>query len=121
MRVTSISPSSASTDRTLSAAAPPTAPGDHHHLGAVDLALDDFPQFLGLGVDDADAVHLGAGVAARRGQRVRVDVVDLAVAGRSGDVDELTADAHHRQPRPRVHQHAFATDRGQQAHLRRRR
>ena len=121
MRVTSISPSSASTDADAFGGGAADRARDHHHLGAIDLALDDFPQFLGVGVDDADAVHLGAGVAARRGQRVGVDVVDLAVAGRARDVDELTADAHHRQPRPRVHQHAFATDRGQQPDLRRRR
>ena len=90
---------------------------DHDHLCAVDLALNDVAQLLGIGVDDADAVHLGAGVAARRGQRVGVDVVDLPVAGRAGDVDEFAADAHHRQPRPRVHQHALATDRRQQPHL----
>src|SRR6476660_8156558 len=101
MRVTSISPSWASTDRTR----------DDDHLCAVDLALNDFPQFVRLGVDDADAVHLGAGIAARRSQGVRIHVVDLPVAGRSGNVHELAADAHHRQSRPRVHQHTLTTDR----------
>ena len=88
---------------------------DHHYLGATELALDHVAQFLGIGVDDADAVHLGAGVAARRRKRIRVDVIDLAVAGRSRDVDELTADTHHRQPRPRVHKDTFTPDRRQQA------
>src|SRR4029453_9832043 len=92
---------------------------DRHHLGAIDLSLNDFPQFLGFGVDDADAVHLGTGVAARRGKGVRVHVVDLSVPRRPGYIHELTTDAHHRQPGPRVHQHTLTADRRQQAHLRR--
>ena len=92
--------------------------GDHHHLGAIHLTLDDVAQLLRIGVDDADAVHLGARIPARRGKRIRVDVVDLAVAGGARYVDQLAADAHHRQPRPRMDQHAFAADGGQQTDLR---
>ena len=98
---------------------PADRPGDHQHLGAIHLTLDHVPQFLGIGVDDADPIHLGARVPARRRKRVRVDVVDLAVAGRPRNVDELTTDTHHRQPRPRMDQNAFAPDGGQQTDLRR--
>ena len=44
--VTSISPSSDSTERTASAAAPPDRAGDHHDLGTVDLPLDDFAELF---------------------------------------------------------------------------
>ena len=97
------------------------AAGDHHDLGAVDLTLDDLAELLGVVADDADAVHLGAGVPAGRRQRVGVDVVDLPVARGARDVDQLAADGHHRQPRTRVHQHPFAADRRQQPDLGRRR
>ena len=95
--------------------------GDDDYLGPVELPLNGFPQLLGIVVDDPHPVHLGAGIAARRGQRVGVDVVDLTVARGTRDVDEFAADTHHRQPRPRVHQHPFASDRGQQPDLGRRR
>jgi len=106
-----MSPSSDNTDRTASAA------GDHHHLSAIDLALDDFAELLGVVADDADAVHFRAGIPSGRRQCVRVDVVDLPVARGARDVDQLATDGHDRQPRTRVHQHPFPPDRSQQPHL----
>ena len=91
--------------------------GDHHDLAAVEIALDDLAQLLGVGADNADPGHLGPGVAGGRGQRVGVDVENLGVARRPGDVDQLAPDAHHRHPGPRMHQHALAADRGQQSDL----
>src|SRR5262249_7988482 len=43
----------------------PARAGDHHDLGAIDLPLDDLAELLGVAADDADAVDLRAGVAAR--------------------------------------------------------
>ncbi len=75
------------------------------------------PELLGVVADDADAIHLRAGVAAGRRQRIGVDVIHLTVARVAGDVDQLAADRHDRQPRARVHQDAFAAHRRQQPYL----
>jgi hypothetical protein len=113
-RSMSISPSVDSAERTPS----PNGPRDQHDLGAVQLTLNDLAQLLGIAADDPDAGHLGACVTPGRGQRERIDVVHLAIAWCTGDVDELTADAHHRQSRPRMHEHPLTTDGRKQADLR---
>ena len=117
MRVTSISPSSASTVADTLGGRPTDRARDHDDLRTVQLTLDDVAEHLGIGVHDSDTVHLRARVTARRGQREGVDVVHLAVARRAGDVDEFTAHAHHRQSRLRMHEDTVAPDRGQQPHL----
>ena len=79
-RVTSISPSSASTASHRLGRRAADRAGDHHDLGAIDLALNDFAEFSCVAADDADPVHLRAGVAGSGRQRVGVDVVNLSVA-----------------------------------------
>jgi hypothetical protein len=67
--------------------------------------------------DDPDTADFGAGVPARGGQRVGVDVIDLPVTRGARDIDQFSTDRHDRHPRARVHEDPFPADRRKQTHL----
>ena len=116
-RVTSMSPRSAIAALTSSPTTPPTPPATTTISDSSSRALDDLAQPARVGGHDADPADLGARVTGGGGQRVRVHVVDLALAGRAVDVDELLAERDHRDPRTWVDEHLVASDGGQQTHL----
>ena len=76
--------------------------GDEHQVAAQQLALQHLGEPALVRRQDARPVGLGAGVPGGRGERVAVDVDDLARRRRGADVDQLGAGAQDGDPRPRA-------------------
>ncbi len=81
------------------------AAGGHDQVGAERLVVQQRAQALRVVVADTDAVPVRAGLRRRRGQRVRVDVNDLAGLAGPADVDQLVAGGHDHDPGARPDHH----------------